>query len=291
MPWSAGLFTRTDGTRTGTTVWQQAKAALVGILASSHDAHDQDLATGINACLLKDGSNAATGNLNAGTNKITALGTGTLGTDAVNLSQVEAGFQPLSSGLTDLAARAGVPTTVGMVVPFVGTTVPTGWLECAGQLVLRASYPGLWTYAQASGTIVSDADWTTNKAYGCFSTGNGTTTFRLPDIRQMYIVGWAHDRTGLADDGRSAGIYQDASNLAHTHTGTTGTESATHTHTVGGINSGSYAYQVSGGSVTIGTATTSVESATHTHNITTASSGGTRNVPQNISMMYCISYL
>jgi hypothetical protein len=106
MPWSAGLFTRTDGTRTGTTVWQQAKAALVGILASSHDAHDQDLATGINACLLKDGSNAATANLNAGSNKITALATGTVGTDAINLNQITGVFQPLNSELTALAAGA-----------------------------------------------------------------------------------------------------------------------------------------------------------------------------------------
>jgi hypothetical protein len=104
MPWSAGLFTRTDGTRTGTTVWQQAKAALVGILASSHDAHDQDLATGINACLLKDGSNSLTGNLNAASNKITSLATGTVGTDAVNLSQITGVFQPLASNLTEISS-------------------------------------------------------------------------------------------------------------------------------------------------------------------------------------------
>jgi hypothetical protein len=66
MPWAAGTFTRTDGTRTGSTVWTQAKNALVKILASSHDTHDQDLADGINACMTKDGSNAATGHQNNG---------------------------------------------------------------------------------------------------------------------------------------------------------------------------------------------------------------------------------
>jgi len=292
MPWSAGLFTRTDGTRTGTTVWQQAKAALIGILASSHDAHDQDLATGINQCLTKDGSNALTGNLNAASNKITSLATGTVGTDAINLDQITGVFQPINANLTNISARSGVPTTVGMISYFPGTTIPTGWLENDGSLVSRATYPDLWAYAQESGNIVSDANWTSTNAYGCFSTGNGTTTFRLPDLRQMYVVGWANGRTGLADDGRSAGIFQDASNISHTHTGTTGTESAGHTHNTNasgsgpGVASGSYKYCTEAG-----TTASSGESATHTHTITTGASGGTRNVPQNVAMLCCISYL
>ena len=106
MPWSAGIFSRTDGTRTGTTVWAQAKAALIGILATSHDTHDQDLATGINNCLTKDGQNAATGNISLGSNKITSLATGTASTDAVNLAQITSVFQPIDSDLTALAAMS-----------------------------------------------------------------------------------------------------------------------------------------------------------------------------------------
>ena len=106
MPWSSGIFSRTDGTRTGTTVWAQAKAALIGILATSHDTHDQDLATGINNCLTKDGQNAATGNISLGSNKITSLATGTASTDAVNLAQITSVFQPIDSDLTALAAMS-----------------------------------------------------------------------------------------------------------------------------------------------------------------------------------------
>lgn len=78
MPWSGSpgseTFSRTDGTRTGTTVWQQAKAAFVKILASDHDTHDQDIATGLNLAFKKDGGNTATADLPMGTFKLTNVG-------------------------------------------------------------------------------------------------------------------------------------------------------------------------------------------------------------------------
>lgn len=77
MPWSAGTFSRTDGTRTGTTVWTQARDAGVNILAADHDTHDQDIATGINSTLAKDGSNAPSADLPMGTYKHTGVGNGT----------------------------------------------------------------------------------------------------------------------------------------------------------------------------------------------------------------------
>jgi len=89
MPWASGNFTRTDGTRTGTTVWAQAKAALVKIIAADHDTHDQDLATGIDSCLNKDGSNAATGDLDLGNNQITNVGAGSSTTDAATIGGTE----------------------------------------------------------------------------------------------------------------------------------------------------------------------------------------------------------
>jgi hypothetical protein len=294
MPWSAGLFTRTDGTRTGTTVWQQAKAALIGILASSHDAHDQDLATGINQCLTKDGSNALTGNLNAASNKITSLATGTVGTDAATTAQVtaaQAASQPVSAVLTSLSSRSGVPTTVGMVSKFVGSTPPSGWLKANGALVSRTTYADLWAYAQACGSLETDATWASSKLYGDFSMGDGSTTFRLPDLRQCFSVGWADDKTGGVDDSRVIGSFQSQAILAHTHTGTTGDQSADHTHSTvassGWSNDGAGTAKL----VQQGSGTTGGASTGHTHSFTSASTGGTRCVPNNVAMMYCISYL
>ena len=70
MPWSGSApnqtFSRTDGTRTGSTTWQLAEAASVDIISSDNDTHDQDISDGINSCVKKDGGNAATANLPMG---------------------------------------------------------------------------------------------------------------------------------------------------------------------------------------------------------------------------------
>jgi hypothetical protein len=57
MAWSGGTFTRTNGVNTGATTWATDAAAGVKIRSDRHDTHDQDLATGIDACINKDGSN------------------------------------------------------------------------------------------------------------------------------------------------------------------------------------------------------------------------------------------
>lgn len=55
MAWNgSGVFTRTNGTNTGAETWQDDAAASTKILASRHDTHDEDLATGLNACLTKN---------------------------------------------------------------------------------------------------------------------------------------------------------------------------------------------------------------------------------------------
>ena len=61
MGWSGGTFTRTNGTHYRTSVWQQDRDAGTKIVADRHDTNDNDLATGINSCINKDGSNAFTG--------------------------------------------------------------------------------------------------------------------------------------------------------------------------------------------------------------------------------------
>ena len=77
MAWNgSGTFTRTNGDNTGSTTWAQDKADGDKITASRHDTHDQDLATGINACLNKTGENAMTGNLNMGGQNIINVGSG-----------------------------------------------------------------------------------------------------------------------------------------------------------------------------------------------------------------------
>ena len=68
----------------------------------------------------------------------------------------------------------------------------------------RADYPKLWAYLQANPSLVkTQAQWTTESTAnggicGFFSDGNGTTTFRVPNL----------DKAFLRPDSRGVGIYQ-----------------------------------------------------------------------------------
>lgn len=72
-----------------------------------------------------------------------------------------------------------------------------------GQLLNRADWPELWSYAQMLSPI-ADADWLANpQKRGRYSLGNGTTTFRVPDrngvqtgsIKELFCRGDAGNPT------------------------------------------------------------------------------------------------
>ena len=133
MGWSGGTYTRSDGVFTGTSIWQSNRDAGTKIVADRHDTHDQDLATGINQCLNKDGSNAATADLDAGTYRITRVGDGTAHTDAINAGQIQDGgliFQATDSGSADAYAIALTPAVTayvaGQVFHFKAANTSTG---------------------------------------------------------------------------------------------------------------------------------------------------------------------
>jgi hypothetical protein len=118
MGWSGGTFTRTNGTHTGTSVWQQDRDAGTKIVADRHDTNDNDLATGINTCITKDGQNAFTGTANLGSQKITALADGTAHTDGVNAGQIQDGglvFQANDTGSANTYAIALAPVVTAYV--------------------------------------------------------------------------------------------------------------------------------------------------------------------------------
>lgn len=89
-----------------------------------------------------------------------------------------------------------------------------------GQEINRADYPRLYEYANnLSGSIVTDFNWinvANNRGY--FSYGNGSTTFRVPDLRAMFIrnldLGAGID---LGRTGANAGAYEADDFKAHTH--------------------------------------------------------------------------
>lgn len=91
MPFNgSGTFDRTDGVRTGSDVCQQAASAGVNDDPDLMDAHLEDIATGLEACITKNGETGAmTAPLAMGSQKITGLADGTARTDAATLKQVQ----------------------------------------------------------------------------------------------------------------------------------------------------------------------------------------------------------
>ncbi|MBN3781522.1 phage tail protein [Burkholderia sp. Ac-20345] len=127
---------------------------------------------------------------------------------------------------TEWVLAALSTATVGQIV-FEPRTLPrAGFLKANGVLVNRADYPALWAYAQASGTLVSDDEWR-NQRWGCFSSGDGSTTFRLPELRGEFIRCW-DDARGV-DTNRILGSWQDSANRSHGH-GASAAEVGDHAH-------------------------------------------------------------
>lgn len=67
----------------------------------------------------------------------------------------------------------------------VNTTIANGTLKS------RADFPRLWQWVETLGaSVITDATWlNTPNMKGFFSSGNGLTDFRVPDLRSMFIRG------------------------------------------------------------------------------------------------------
>lgn len=99
MAWNgSGNFQRTNGSFSGSAVWEDDANAGFDIVDSRHDTHDQDLAQGINNCLTKDGQNSPTADLNMNTFKHTNVGDGTARNHYATIGQLQdEGVRALSS--------------------------------------------------------------------------------------------------------------------------------------------------------------------------------------------------
>ncbi|HHL2731597.1 TPA: phage tail protein, partial [Yersinia enterocolitica] len=62
------------------------------------------------------------------------------------------------------------------------THIPEGTAPRDGQELSRALFPDAWAAAQAKGLVITEAEWQADPLKRMkWSSGNGTTTFRLPD--------------------------------------------------------------------------------------------------------------
>lgn len=65
----------------------------------------------------------------------------------------------------------------------------TNTIVCEGQTLLRVDFPRLWAFVSSlGGSLLSESVWLSSaNNKGFFSTGNGTTNFRVPDLRGMFF--------------------------------------------------------------------------------------------------------
>ena len=196
-------------------------------------------------------------------------------------------LQTDGSGNLSFQIVAGVPS--GSVFCMAVATVPSGYLECNGAAVSRTTYAALFAIIGTN-----------------YGTGNGSSTFNLPDLRGEFVRGFDNGRG--ADSGRSIASSQGASNASHNHSislsGTTSTKSLTgsvqkisetfnNNGTTTGIFSKSQGFDAGftpGSPDNNNTGAFNID-ASHNHTFSasgTSGSQGSEARPRNIAMMYII---
>jgi hypothetical protein len=128
MPWDGnGNVTRTNGINSGASTWANDDSDGTRVVFDRHDVHDEDLATALNNCLLKDGTNSPTANLPMNTQKHTGCANGTARNSYATVNQVQdgevnyAGTSTGSSGTyaATLSPSKSPPLTDGQLLTFV----------------------------------------------------------------------------------------------------------------------------------------------------------------------------
>ena len=133
----------------------------------------------------------------------------------------------------------------GSIIAFGGAAAPdAGWLLCAGADVSRTTYARLFA---AIGTL--------------YGTGNGSSTFGLPDLRDRVPMGKGSNNSTLGAEVGSAAASSVITNATGvTGTGTTGSTTAGRTNSTG-------TFATSAKDSATGTALTDNVNAAHTHTI------------------------
>jgi microcystin-dependent protein len=218
-------------------------------------------------------SNVTTNKIADGSVTTDKLADGAVATQKITDSSVTT--EKLANGAVTSAKidpQSALPS--GAVTAFAGVAAPTGWLLCDGSAVSRATYAALFSVI---GTT--------------YGSGNGSTTFNLPDLRGEFIRGLDNGRG--VDSGRALGTSQ--GDATRNITGSWRTHSGSfdgRNFAVGGTG-GAYASQVSSA---FGTADSWQTSSTN-RNFTEVTFDASRvvptaseNRPRNVALLYCIKF-
>ena len=95
-----------------------------------------------------------------------------------------------------VSARSGVPT--GSILPYGGSSAPTGFLLCDGSAVSRTTYADLYA-------VIGDT----------YGSGDGSTTFNLPNLSTAVLP--SSSTVSVVGNGNALGIVDDLSTEAKQH--------------------------------------------------------------------------
>lgn len=242
------------------------------ITAAVINANITDIAAELTNSVAKDGQTVMTGPLKASTGSAAAPGI-TFGSDLdTGIYRKSANKMAVTLGGVE---APGAFTPTGAMLQYLGTTAPNGWVRGNGRTIGNASSSAT-ERANADTEDLFEFLWTNFADGQCaVSTGRGASaaadyaankTITLPDLRGRAFFG-LDDMGGTAaarlgavitdetTNGASGGtetVTLSEANLAahthdlgnHTHTGTTGNESASHTHTFTTSSNGAHTHAI-----------------------------------------------
>ena len=186
-------------------------------------------------------------------------------TDTLKLrNEADSGWIVL--GVTDQAASSFFPSNAvpaGAVNSFAMNSAPSGWLSCNGNAVSRTTYAALFS---AIGTT--------------YGTGDGSTTFNLPDLRGEFVRGLDNGRG--VDSGRALGSAQ-----SHAIENITGSITNARNDLSDGVTA-SGAFSVSLGAAQFDANAGTNESLNISFDASRVVNTATETRPRNIALLYCI---
>lgn len=179
---------------------------------------------------------------------------------------------------TPIYTASSVPT--GTILDYGGSSPPSGFLECDGSNVSRATYSDLFT-------VIGVA----------FGVGDGSTTFGLPDFRRRVAVGSGGTGTGTlantvgAEGGAETHTLSSTEMPSHTHTQNAHNHSQNaHSHVAERLVTGGLSGMPSGSltrNTTSGNATATNNAATAT-NQSTGGGGAHNNMQPSLVVLKII---
>lgn len=154
------------------------------IQASQHNPPLEDLGSSMSQRLMRSGVAPMTGAFKAadGTEALPGIAFNTI--PGTGLYLTSEGRLAISNGGTKVAELTATGLRkatryIGEVIPYTGTGTEPLTVQPAGQTLLRADYPDLWTHAQATMAL----------GHTFYNNGNGSTTFGIGDCRGRALAG------------------------------------------------------------------------------------------------------